>query len=179
MEDGWFADAGGEGREVGGTRSGECGRGRSDFVAETAQVLLRGGDSARGEELLEPHVELRVVGTCRLVAQEGEEGGCVIGAQREMEKDNAVGFSFAQVETGASATFEAEGVREVVLHLVGGTEAGVGLSDGEGEFLGESREERGASTRSGRSTAGLVQLAAFGRSIFQRFTPVAASSPSA
>ena len=52
MEDGGFADAGGEGREVGSAGGGEGGRGGGDFVAETVEVLLCGGDGAGGEEFV-------------------------------------------------------------------------------------------------------------------------------
>ena len=124
-----WGEGGGEGRGGGG-----------DFVAEAVEMFLRGGDGAGGKELLEPRVELPVVGARGFVAEEGEERWRVVGAEREVEEDEGVGFAFTEVETGAGAAFEAEGVGEVVLHLVGGTEAGEGLSGVRGEIIGEPGE---------------------------------------
>jgi hypothetical protein len=73
LEDGGFADAGGEGREVGSEGGREGGRGGGDFVAETVKVFLRGGDGAGGEELLKPDLELLVVTAVGFVPEKGEE----------------------------------------------------------------------------------------------------------
>ena len=70
MEDGGFADAGGEGREVGSEGGREGRGGRGDFVAQAVQVFLRGGDGAGVEELSEPRGELFVIVSRRLVAEE-------------------------------------------------------------------------------------------------------------
>ena len=140
MEDGGFADAGGEGGEVRGDGCGEGGGGGGDLVAEAVEVFLCGGDGAGGEELLEPDVERGVFGVGGWVAEEGEEGGAVVGAQGEVEEDEAVGFAFAEIEAGAGAAFETEGVGEIVLDLVGGTETGEGISDRGGELVGEAGE---------------------------------------
>ncbi len=128
---------------MGGEGGGEGGGGGGDFVAEAVEMFLRGGDGAGGEELLEPRIDLSVVGAGRFVAKEGEKRGVVVGAEGEMEEDEGVGFAFAEVKAGAGAAFEAEGVGEVVLHLVGGSEAGEGLSGNSGEIVGEPREDRG------------------------------------
>ena len=154
LEDGGFADAGGEGGEVGGEGGGKSGGGRGDFVAEVVEVFLRGGDGAGGEELLEPRVELVVVGAGGLVAEEGEECGGVVGAEGEVEEGDGVGFAFAEVETGAGAAFEAEGVGQVVLDLVSGAEAGEGTAGGGGEVFGQSGEEGGGVGGEGEEGAG-------------------------
>ncbi len=154
MEDGGFADASGEGGEVGGEGGGESGGRRGDFVAEAMEMFLRGGDSTGGEELLKPTIELRVVSAGGFVAEEGEECGGVVGAEGEVEENDAVGFAFAEVEAGAGAAFEAEGVGEVVLQLVGGAEAGEGLSGAGGEIFGEPREEGGGAGGKGEEGAG-------------------------
>jgi len=73
LEDGGFADAGSEGREVGSEGGGEGGRGGGDFVAETVEVLLCGGDGAGGEELLQPDLELLVVTAVGFIPEEDEE----------------------------------------------------------------------------------------------------------
>jgi hypothetical protein len=154
LEDGGFADAGGEGGKVGGEGGGESGGRRGDFVAEVVEMFLRGGDGAGGEELLEPGIELRVVSAGGFVAEEGEECGGVIWTQVEVEKDDAVGFAFTEIEAGAGATLEAEGVGEVVLHLVGGAEAGEGLSGGAGEVIGELGKDGGGAGGEGEEGAG-------------------------
>jgi hypothetical protein len=72
LEDGGFADAGGEGGEVGSKGGGEVGGGGGDFVAEAMEVPLRGSDGTRVEKASEPEIELRVVRACGGIAEKGE-----------------------------------------------------------------------------------------------------------
>jgi hypothetical protein len=111
LEDGGFADAGGEGGKVRGERGGKVGRGGGDFIAKAVEVFLGGRDGAGGEELLEPGVESGVLGAGGRIAEESKEGGAVVGAEGQMKEDQAVGFALAEVESGPGATLEAESVR--------------------------------------------------------------------
>ena len=141
MEYGGFADAGGEAGEVRGEGSGELRGGRGDFVAESMEMFLRGGDGAGVKELLQPRFELPVIATGGLVVEKGGERGSVVRTEGEVEEDDGVGFAFAEVETGTGPAFETEGVGEVILDLVSGAEAGEGAAGGGGEVFGQAGEE--------------------------------------
>jgi len=115
----------------------ENGGGGLNFVAEAVEVFLGGGDGSGGEEFFEPCVELGVVDAGGVVAKKGKERGGFLWSEGEVEEDDGVGFSLAEIETGAGAAFKAEGIGKVILDLVGGSETGERFSGFVGKIFGE------------------------------------------
>ena len=71
-----------------------------------------------------------------------------------MEEHNGVSLALAEVESRAGTSFQTEGIGQVVLHLVGGTEAGKRVADCCGEVFRQPSQNGGGFCAESEECAG-------------------------